>query len=225
MVKQKIASTKTTNTSNVITITHQKDKTIQKKKNIKQSKQGLTLYQCSQCSYSHYNEMGLTKHSKIHVNPVFCPIDGCNKVFSPSHSYQYKQHMTAHNGGLNIKCKFCDTLFRTLNSHTLHMKKKHKKQYELYMRNVNKYNKDCNVLQPQQIIKLTKECLHTYEKNIKMVIDKDDSKYDNDKYDKYDKDDNYDEELAMIEDNKYNVYNMYNEYNIHLLADVAINAI
>ena len=223
MVKQKIASTKTTNTSNVITITHHKDKKIQKKRNIKQSKQGLTLYQCSQCSYSNYNEMGLTKHSKIHVNPVFCPIDGCNKVFSPSHSYQYKQHMIAHNGGLNIKCKFCDTLFRTLNSHTLHMKKKHKKQYELYMRNVNKYNKDCNVLQPQQIIKLTKECLHTYEKNIKMVIDKDDSKYYVD-VDKYDEDD-YDEELAMIEDNKYNVYNMYNEYNIHLLADVAINAI
>lgn len=233
MVKQKIVSTNTTNMTNVITITHQKDKTIQKKtiqkkRNIKQSKQGLTLYQCSQCSYSNYNEMGLTKHSKIHVNPVFCPIDGCNKVFSPSHSYQYKQHMIAHNGGLNIKCKFCDTLFRTLNSHTLHMKKKHKKQYELYMRNVNKYNKDCNVLQPQQIIKLTKECLHTYEKNIKMVIDKDDSKYDNDYNDVDDDDDDndkYDEELAMIEDNKYNMYNMYNEYNIHLLADVAINAI
>ena len=214
MVKQKIASTKTTNTSNVITITHQKDKTIQKKKNIKQSKQGLTLYQCSQCSYSHYNEMGLTKHSKIHVNPVFCPIDGCNKVFSPSHSYQYKQHMTAHNGGLNIKCKFCDTLFRTLNSHTLHMKKKHKKQYELYMRNVNKYNKDCNVLQPQQIIKLTNECLYKYnkyDKNKKMNLDTD--------YNDYKNYDDYDEELSMIEDNKNDKYNYY---GLNLLADIAL---
>lgn len=173
-----------------------------------------SLHKCNKCSYSHPNKTGLIKHIRIHSKPIYCPFNDCGKVFSPSHSYQYKQHILAHNGGLNIKCKFCDTIFRTLNSHTLHMKRKHKKEYELYMKKVNKYNSDCNVLQPQQIIKLTNECFYKYDKNTKMNLDTD--------YDNYKNYDDYDEELAMIEDNKNNKYNKYDYYGLNLLADIAL---
>jgi hypothetical protein len=94
------------------------------------------------------------------------------------------------------------------------MKRKHKKEYELYMKKVNKYNSDCNVLQPQQIIKLTNECFYKYDKNTKMNLDTD--------YDNYKNYDDYDEELAMIEDNKHNKYNKYDYYGLNLLADIAL---
>ena len=197
----------------IISINHKKNITNKTIKS-KHTREKSSSHQCSLCSYSHTNKTALQKHYGIHTKPVVCTFAGCGKVFSPSHSHQYKQHMTAHNGGLNIKCKFCEIIFRTTNSHTLHMKSKHKKEYYLYMKKVNKYNTDCNVLQPQQIIKLTNECLYKYnkyDKNKKMNLDTD--------YNDYKNYDDYDEELSMIEDNKNDKYNYY---GLNLLADIAL---
>ena len=100
-----------------------------------------TRFKCKKCKFSYNNKNALVKHSYIHINPVYCYFPKCDKVFSPKHTYQYRQHMDSHNGGLHIKCKFCAHISRSLSSNTLHMKAQHKADYNIYMKNINEYNK------------------------------------------------------------------------------------
>ena len=181
-----------------------KDKIIEKEKTKSIVKQSC-IYSCNKCSIVYTNPTALKKHYNIHINPVHCPFDDCNRMFSPSHTYQYRQHIDCHNGGLNIKCKFCNIISKTVNSNILHMKNKHKKEYDCYMNNINKYSNDNNVLQPKQIINLTQ------------------------KYNK--EDEEYDTELTYIENNKNKEYKInkiiynYYENNLELLATVALSNI
>ena len=69
---------------------------------------------CDKCDISYNNPSSLEKHKPIHLNPVYCPFTNCNKIFSPTHKYQFKQHIDGHNGGLHIKCKFCNHTSKTL---------------------------------------------------------------------------------------------------------------
>lgn len=178
-----------------------KYKIIEKEKTksiIKQS----CIYSCDKCEIVYNNPIALKKHYNIHINPVYCPFDDCDRLFSPSHTYQFRQHIEYHNNRLNIKCKFCNIISKTVNSNILHMKNKHKKEYNCYMNNINKYSNDNNVLQPIQIINLTQKYNEEVEE--------------------------YDTELTYIENNKNKEYKNnkinynYYENNLELLANVAL---
>ena len=91
------------------------------------------MFKCKICKTGFSSSMVLNKHIHIHINPVYCQFPNCGKVFSPKHTYQYRQHMDGHNGGLNIKCKFCEHIAKSYSSNTLHMKAQHIKEYTLYM--------------------------------------------------------------------------------------------
>ena len=92
-----------------------------------------SIFKCDKCDVSYNNLVSLEKHKPIHLNPVYCPFKHCNKMFSPKHKYQYKQHIDGHNGGLHIKCKFCEQTSKTLTSNTVHMKTKHSQQYNHHL--------------------------------------------------------------------------------------------
>ena len=55
------------------------------------------IFKCKNCKMSYNNKNALDKHSHIHTNPVYCQFPNCNKIFSPKHTYQYKQHSNSHN--------------------------------------------------------------------------------------------------------------------------------
>ena len=197
-----------------------------KNKNIKIVK---NIYKCSICSITYNQKCSLKKHISIHTEPVKCPFINCTKLFSPIHKYQYKQHIDSHNGGLNIKCKFCEHISKTLTSNTMHMKTFHSQQYTYYMNEINKYNTDNKSLNLKQIINLTSKLINKY----------DDTNYtnqstdtDTDIYETYEPQEPYiinneedyknieDYEFITIENNKYN--NKYYKNNLDLLASIAI---
>ena len=150
-------------------------------------------YKCNKCKVIYNNSIALEKHNHIHINPIYCPFTKCGKIFSPKHTYQYKQHIDGHNGGLHIKCKFCEQQSKTLTSNTVHMKKYHLEEYTYYMTKINKANQDNKILNSKQIINLTT---------------------------KYEDFDDEDDELISIELNKYNFY--YYSNNLDLLSTIAL---
>jgi hypothetical protein len=140
------------------------------------------------------NTNSITKLKKIENDYYY------NNTYN--YNYIYKQHIDSHNGDINIKCKFCDKHSRTLESNILHMKVNHNKDYNIYMKKINKYNDDIKTLDSMHITKLT----NLITKNINI---------DTIKEYKKDKDENKeDPELQYIEDNKYN--------NLDLFADIAL---
>ena len=162
-----------------------------------------TIYKCKKCKIVYNNEMSLNKHSYIHINPIYCYYPNCSKKFSPKHTYQYKQHIDSHKGGINIKCKFCNKYSKSLSSNTLHMKANHIKEYNIYIKHLNEFNDDNNILDISQITKLTNLTIkHINIDNIKENEDEDEDEDDDDP------------ELQYIEDNKYN--------NLDLFADIAL---
>ena len=112
-------------------------------------------FKCKKCDINYSSQNSLDKHAYIHVNPIYCYFPNCEKVFSPKHSYQYSQHIDSHNGGLHIKCKFCEHISKSLSSNTLHMKLHHRMEYSSYMKNINKYNEDIKTIDITKITKLT----------------------------------------------------------------------
>lgn len=199
---------------------------IKQNKNIKLVK---NIYKCSICSITYNQKCSLKKHISIHTEPVKCPFINCTKLFSPNHKYQYKQHIDSHNGGLNIKCKFCEHISKTLTSNTMHMKISHLQQYTHYMNEVNKYNTDNKSLNLKQIINLTSKLINKYDDTnyTNQSTDTDIDIYEtyepqepyiiNDEED-YESEDDY--ELITIENNKYN--NKYYKNNLEFLASIAI---
>ena len=189
-----------------------------------------SIFKCHKCDVSYNNLVSLEKHKPIHLNPVYCPFKNCNKMFSPKHKYQYKQHIDGHNGGLHIKCKFCEQTSKTLTSNTVHMKTKHSQQYNHYMKEIEEANKDTQPLNSKNIINLTTKYINTH---IMDELDEDTNtnnnwysyqyEDDNEEEDDYYKNEEYeeeDEELINIELNKYNFY--YYENNLDFLSTIAI---
>jgi hypothetical protein len=113
------------------------------------------MFNCNICKLGFTSPMVLDKHTHIHINPVYCPFTNCDKVFSPKHTYQYRQHMDGHNGGLNIKCKFCTHSSRSMSSNTSHMKSQHIEEYTKYTNKINEYNDDIKTLDTTYITNLT----------------------------------------------------------------------
>jgi len=207
-----------------------------KKSKLKKQK---PIFKCDKCDISYNNPASLEKHKPIHLNPVYCPFKHCNKMFSPKHKYQYKQHIDGHNGGLHIKCKFCEQTSKTLTSNTVHMKTKHSQQYNHYMKEIEEANKDTQPLNSKNIINLTTKYINTH---IMDDLDEDINtntntntnnwysyKYkneDDDNEDEYEEEDEKieaieeDEELINIELNKYNFY--YYKTNLDLLSTIAL---
>jgi hypothetical protein len=188
------------------------------------------IFKCDKCDISYNNLVSLEKHKPIHLNPVYCPFKHCNKMFSPKHKYQYKQHIDGHNGGLHIKCKFCEQTSKTLTSNTVHMKTKHSQQYNHYMKEIEEANKDTLPLNSKNIINLTTKYINTHimddldeDTNINnnwysYQYEDDDEEEDDDYYKNEENEEN--EELINIELNKYNFY--YYENNLDFLSTIAI---
>jgi len=85
------------------------------------------------------------------------------------------------------------------------MKANHNKEYNIYIKHLNEFNDDNNILDISQITKLTNLTIkHINIDNIKENEDEDEDE---------DEDDD-DPELQYIEDNKYN--------NLDLFADIAL---
>jgi len=195
-----------------------------KKSKLKKQK---PIFKCDKCDISYNNPASLEKHKPIHLNPVYCPFKHCNKMFSPKHKYQYKQHIDGHNGGLHIKCKFCEQTSKTLTSNTVHMKTKHSQQYNHYMKEIEEANKDTQPLNSKNIINLTTKYINTH-----IMDDLDEDTNTNNNWYSYQYEDEYeeedekieaieeDEELINIELNKYNFY--YYENNLDFLSTIAI---
>ena len=195
-----------------------------KKSKLKKQK---PIFKCDKCDISYNNPASLEKHKPIHLNPVYCPFKHCNKMFSPKHKYQYKQHIDGHNGGLHIQCKFCEHTSKTLTSNTVHMKTKHSQQYNHYMKEIEEANKDTQPLNSKNIINLTTKYINTH-----IMDDLDEDTNTNNNWYSYQYEDEYeeedekieaieeDEELINIELNKYNFY--YYENNLDFLSTIAI---
>jgi len=198
-----------------------------KKSKLKKQK---PIFKCDKCDISYNNPASLEKHKPIHLNPVYCPFKNCNKMFSPKHKYQYKQHIDGHNGGLHIQCKFCEHTSKTLTSNTVHMKSKHSQQYNHYMKEIEEANKDTQPLNSKNIINLTTKYINTH---IMDDLDEDiNSNYNSNNWYSYQYEEEDDEEieeieiekedkeLINIELNKYNFY--YYENNLDFLSTIAI---
>jgi len=195
-----------------------------KKSKLKKQK---PIFKCDKCDISYNNPASLEKHKPIHLNPVYCPFKHCNKMFSPKHKYQYKQHIDGHNGGLHIQCKFCEQTSKTLTSNTVHMKTKHSQQYNHYMKEIEEANKDTQPLNSKNIINLTTKYINTH-----IMDDLDEDTNTNNNWYSYQYEDEYeeedekieaieeDEELINIELNKYNFY--YYKTNLDLLSTIAL---
>jgi len=183
------------------------------------------IFKCDKCDISYNNPASLEKHKPIHLNPVYCPFKNCNKMFSPKHKYQYKQHIDGHNGGLHIQCKFCEHTSKTLTSNTVHMKTKHSQQYNHYMKEIEEANKDTQPLNSKNIINLTTKYINTH---IMDDLDEDTNTNNNWYSYQYEEEDEEDEEIEIEEDeelinielNKYNFY--YYENNLDFLSTIAI---
>lgn len=144
----------------------------------------LDSYKCNKCKVIYNNPLSLEKHKHTHVNYIYCPFTKCGKTFLPKHTYQYKQHIDSHNGGLHIKCKFCDIYSKTLGANTLHIKKYHSEHYTYYRNEIDKANQDIQPLNAKKFINLT-------------------TNYDDE-----------DDELISIELNKNNVYYYSNNLDL-----------
>jgi len=202
-----------------------------KKSKLKKQK---PIFKCDKCDISYNNPASLEKHKPIHLNPVYCPFKHCNKMFSPKHKYQYKQHIDGHNGGLHIQCKFCEQTSKTLTSNTVHMKSKHSQQYNHYMKEIEEANKDTQPLNSKNIINLTTKYINTHIMDdldedtntnnnwysYKYKNEDDDNEDDDEEEDDYYKNEEYDNELINIELNKYNFY--YYENNLDFLSTIAL---
>jgi len=207
-----------------------------KKSKLKKQK---PIFKCDKCDISYNNPASLEKHKPIHLNPVYCPFKNCNKMFSPKHKYQYKQHIDGHNGGLHIQCKFCEHTSKTLTSNTVHMKSKHSQQYNHYMKEIEEANKDTQPLNSKNIINLTTKYINTHimddlDEDINTntntnnntnnwysyQYEDDDEEEDEDDENEDDENEEYDNELINIELNKYNFY--YYENNLDFLSTIAI---
>ena len=149
-------------------------------------------YKCNKCKVIYNNPIALEKHNHIHINPIYCPFTKCGKTFLPKHTYQYKQHIDSHNGGLHIKCKFCAIYSKSLSANTLHIKKYHSDHYTYYRNEIDKANQDIQPLNTKKFINLT-------------------TNYD---------DEDEDDEWISIELNKNNVY--YYSTNLDLLSTIAL---
>lgn len=117
-------------------------------------------FKCRKCKIKYNNPLALYNHSYIHMDPLYCYFPKCDKIFSPKHTYQYKQHIDSHNGGLNIKCKFCYHISKSLSSNTIHMKLQHKTEYNTYMSKINEYNEDIKTLDSIHITNLTNKYIN-----------------------------------------------------------------
>jgi len=204
-----------------------------------------SIFKCDKCDISYNNLVSLEKHKPLHLNPVYCPFKHCNKIFSPKHKYQYKQHIDGHNGGLHIKCKFCEQTSKTLTSNTVHMKTKHSQQYNHYMKEIEEANKDTQPLNSKNIINLTTKYINKHimddlnedintntnnwysykyknedDDNEEDDYEDDDNEDDDNEEDDYYKNEEYDNELINIELNKYNFY--YYENNLDFLSTIAL---
>jgi len=186
------------------------------------------IFKCKKCKLEWTSHMALDKHSYIHINPVHCPFEDCDKVFSPKHTYQYRQHIDSHNGGLNIKCKFCEHRSRSMSSNTTHMKSQHIEEYTKYTNKINEYNDDIKTLDTAYITNLT----HLSTKYINTAFEKSRTKKQNlekpahkcssniMEYEWMKPSQEDDPELTYIENNKY--YD--NEINnLDLFADIALS--
>ena len=122
-----------------------------------------TMFNCKKCKLVFTTKHNLDIHSQlhIHVKPISCQFPKCGKIFSFRKSYQYKQHIDSHNGGLNIKCKFCDHRSRSLLSNTLHMKTQHTEEYTLYINKIDEYNDDIKKIDMTNITNLTNTAFET----------------------------------------------------------------
>ena len=190
------------------------------------------IFKCDKCDVSYNNLVSLEKHKPLHLNPVYCPFKNCNKIFSPKHKYQYKQHIDGHNGGLHIQCKFCEHTSKTLTSNTVHMKSKHSQQYNHYMKEIEEANKDTQPLNSKNIINLTTKYINTHIMDdldedtntnnnwYSYQYEDDDEEEDEDDENEDDENEEYDNELINIELNKYNFY--YYENNLDFLSTIAI---
>ena len=195
------------------------------------------IFKCDKCDISYNNPVSLEKHKPLHLNPVYCPFKHCNKIFSPKHKYQFKQHIDGHNGGLHIKCKFCLHSSKTLTSNTIHMKKEHTQQYNHYMKEIEEANKDTQPLNSKNIINLTTKYINTHimdDLNEDMNTNTNNwysYQYENEEENEYEDEEeneneyeneyeNEDNELINIELNKYNFY--YYETNLDLLSTIAL---
>lgn len=211
---------KTTYNTNTITINmnSKKNKSSHKSshKSIRKSYLSYTRFRCDYCNINYSNKVSLDKHSYIHINPIYCYFPNCEKVFSPKHTYQYRQHMDSHAGGLNIKCKFCNHSSKSLSSNTLHMRLHHRMEYSSYMKNINKYNDD---IKPLDSIHITKMA-HLSTNYLNIDNDKEQQVLEHiwDYEDSQSSED--DPELSFIENNKYydNTLN-----NLDLFADIALS--
>ena len=180
------------------------------------------MFKCKKCKVVLTSHMALEKHAYIHINPVYCHFPKCGRVFSPKHTYQYRQHIDSHNGGLNIKCKFCENRSRSLSANTNHMKLQHSEEYSLYKQKINNYNDDIKPLDATRITNLT----HLTTKYINTAFFKSRAKKQDNEHDKdhdNDQDNNQDDpELTYIETNKY--YDNHTELNnLDLFADIALS--
>lgn len=162
-------------------------------------------FKCKKCKIICKNQITLDKHLHIHINPVYCHFPNCGRLFSPKHTYQYRQHIDSHNGGLHIKCKFCDHSSKTLSSNTAHMKLHHKEEYTLYKKHINEYNEDLKKIDTIHITKL----LYLASKYIKTSYTEEED----------------DSGLTYIDHNKY-YYNDIDDNeknNLDLFADIALS--
>ena len=188
------------------------------------------IFKCKKCKVVFSSYVALEKHSYIHINPVYCHFPKCGKVFSPKHTYQYRQHIDSHNGGLNIKCKFCENRSRSLSANTNHMKLRHTEEYSLYKQKINNYNDDIKPLDATRITNLT----HLTTKYIntaffKSRAKKQDNEQDHENDNEHDNEQD-DPELSYIDYNKYydkdydNYNHIHNEMNnLVLFADIALS--
>ena len=69
--------------------------------------------------------------------------------------------MDGHNGGFNIKCKFCEHISKSLSSNTLHMRSQHTKEYILYTNKMNDYNDDIKPIDMNHITNLIPKYINT----------------------------------------------------------------
>ena len=172
------------------------------------------IFKCKKCKVVFSSYVALEKHLYIHINPVYCHFPKCGKVFSPKHTYQYRQHIDSHNGGLNIKCKFCDHRSRSLSANTNHMKLQHTEEYTLYKQKINEYNDDIKPIDMNHITNLT----HLTTKYINTAFEKSRAKKQDNEHDN----EQDDSELTHIETNKY--YDNHTELNnLDLFADIALS--
>ena len=193
------------------------------------------MFKCKKCKVVFSSYVALEKHSYIHINPVYCHFPKCGKVFSPKHTYQYRQHIDSHNGGLNIKCKFCDHRSKSLSANTNHMKLQHTEEYTLYKQKINEYNDDIKPIDMNHITNLT----HLTTKYINTAFEKSRAKKQDNQYlenkafqksfykntsvnTSYSKED--DPELTYIYNSSfYDNYTVTEKNNLDLFADIALS--